>query len=163
CTRTLSLALFLIAAPILSAHAEEAETSSVAHTPDVAERLSDLENKSEAQGESIGELKAIIEQVTKLKFSGYIQGRFEWHQDSKEGVNAAGKPTDTTQFLVRRGRLKTVYEGQMAEFVLQVDASSKGVSLKDAEATFIEPWTGLGWRLTAGQFNWPFGYESPTS
>lgn len=98
--------------------------------------------------------------LTKLKLSGYIQGRFEYHQDSADiGFNGGTKPAVTNQFLVRRGRLKAAYSGKMAEYLLQIDATGKEVTLKDAEATFIEPWTGLGLRVTMGQFKWPFGFE----
>jgi len=90
---------------------------------------------------------------SKLKFSGYVQGRFEYHQDSAD----QGAPV-TTQFLVKRGRLKAQYSGTMAEYLMEIDASSSAPSLKDGEVTFIEPWSGLGLRLTAGQFKLPFGH-----
>src|SRR6185369_15157895 len=63
------------------------------------------------------------------------------------------------RFLVRRGRLKTVYAGENAEYLLQIDATGEGVTLKDAEATFIDTWSPLGIRFTLGQFKVPFGYE----
>jgi len=123
------------------------------------ERLTKLEGKADDASTSISELKAITDQLQKIKFSGYVQGRFEWHQDSQDGVTSAGKPANTTDFLVRRGRLKAVYNGKNSEYLLQIDATPSGVVLKDAEATLIEPWTGLHMRVTAGQFKWPFGYE----
>src|SRR6185503_7851265 len=55
--------------------------------------------------------------------------------------------------------LKTVYEGTNAEYLLQIDAVGDGVTLKDAEATFVDTWTPFNFRLTMGQFKWPFGYE----
>lgn len=126
---------------------------------DPTEEIGEIRGRIESMNEGMLEMKTIVEQLAKVKLSGYIQGRFEWHDDSANGLNAAGKPATTTQFLVRRGRLKASYAGAFAEFLLQVDATGKGVALKDAEATFIEPWTGLDLRLTAGQFKWPFGYE----
>ena len=98
-------------------------------------------------------------ELNKIQLSGYVQGRFEWHEDSLDGVNSLGKPITTTQFLVRRGRLKAVYSGELMEGVIQIDATGSGVSLKDAEATFIEPWSGLNLRFTVGQFKYPFGQE----
>lgn len=125
----------------------------------VEDRVAELEAKLESMKEDSELTKGIVEQLAKIKLSGYIQGRFEWHDDSKDGVDAANKPATTTRFLVRRGRLKATYLGQYAEFMLQIDAASSGVSLKDAEATFIEPWSGWDLRFTVGQFKVPFGYE----
>jgi hypothetical protein len=97
--------------------------------------------------------------MDRLRFGGYVQGRFEYHADSRRGVNEAGKPAQTTQFLVRRARLRATYTEQVAELMLQVEAAGKTPSLKDAEATLIEPWTGIGMRLSVGQLKVPFGYE----
>lgn len=130
-----------------------------APAPTLDERVSELQGKVEGIDESLAEAKSSVSKLSKIKVSGYIQGRFEWHDDAVNGVSASNGRPATTQFLVRRGRLKTVYEGTNAEYVLQIDATGSGVSLKDAEATFVDTWTPLGLRLTAGQFKWPFGYE----
>lgn len=89
----------------------------------------------------------------KLKLSGYVQARYTYEQ---------GDP-DSSQFGVRRGRLKASYANEWSRYVLQVDATPSGVSLKDAEATFIEPWTGRKTSLTLGQTKLPFGFEAPQS
>ena len=146
--------------PALAQDVEQAQTSTPAATPaaeaeqppaaTVEDRVAELETKLESMKEDSELTKGIVEQLAKIKLSGYIQGRFEWHDDSKDGVDAANKPATTTRFLVRRGRLKATYLGQYAEFMLQLDAASSGVSLKDAEATFIEPWSGWDLRFTVG-------------
>ena len=120
----------------------------------VEERLANLEGKAEGAEESLAATKSVADKLSKIKVSGYIQGRYEWHGDSTNYGSGA-----TNQFLVRRGRVKTVYDGTNAEYLLQIDAASTGVTLKDAEATFVDTWTPLGLRLTMGQFKWPFGYE----
>ncbi len=94
-----------------------------------------------------------------LKISGYIQSRYEWHDDANFGLDAAGKPLGTNRFFVRRGRLKAVHATANAEYLLQIDATGDGVVVKDAEATFIDTWTPLKLHLTMGQFKVPFGYE----
>ncbi len=149
--------------PAAAAPAEAAATESPADAP-VEKTVADVAGEIEGLQETVTELKGIIEPMTKLKFSGYIQGRFEYHQDSLDaGQSASGKPGVTNQFQVRRGRLKATYGSQYTEFVLETDASASGLSLKDAEASLIEPWTGLGLKLTAGQFKYPFGYSTPQS
>jgi len=136
--------------------------------PSVAERLADVEGKVEGMNESLIATSTAVEGLGKLKFSGYLQGRYEARNDSVSGVDASGRVTNFDHFYVRRARLKAVYAGKNAEYVLQIDATggcaagctaSDGVSLKDAEATFVDTWTPLGLRLTIGQFKVPFGYE----
>ena len=80
-------------------------------------------------------------------------------QDSVSGVDCRTSPTNLDRFSVRRGRLKATYAGENAEYMLQIDATGDGVVLKDAEATFVDTWTPFNFRLTAGQFKVPFGYE----
>jgi hypothetical protein len=123
------------------------------------ERVAAVEGKLEGLSESVTATQATTESLSKIKLSGYVQGRFEWHDDADSGLNAQNRPAETNRFFVRRGRLKATYGGTNAEYMLQVDATGDGVSLRDAEATFVDTWTPLGLRLTVGQFKWPFGYE----
>lgn len=103
--------------------------------------------------------------ASELKLSGYLQGRYEWHDDAHYGVDAAGKPLESDRFYVRRGRVKAAHRGELSELVLQVDATGDGVALRDAEASLVLDRAALGgsraWelKLTVGQFKLPFGYE----
>ena len=128
--------------------------------PSPEERLGTVEAKVDGMGESLAATSAIAESLNKIKLSGYIQGRYEWHDDSVPGLNMAGTTaTNTSRFFVRRGRLKVTYAGTNMEYVLQIDATATGVALRDAEATFVDTWTPFNFRLTVGQFKVPFGYE----
>src|SRR6185295_8963672 len=81
--------------------------------------------------------------LKKLKFTGYIQVQYQ-HAD-EEGIRtfAGGDfPTHAqNRFTVRRGRLKLVYEGDVTQVTLQIDATERGVVLKDAFLKLSEPWT----------------------
>src|SRR5262245_12935083 len=125
----------------------------------IPDRVAELEQKVEGMNETLAATNATLGPLAKLKFSGYVQGRYEWRDDSVSGVDAAGRPTNFNRWLVRRGRLKATYAGENAEYMLQIDATGDGVVLKDAEATFVDTWTPLGLRVTLGQFKVPFGYE----
>ncbi|HTY08251.1 MAG TPA: hypothetical protein VMF29_03725, partial [Candidatus Edwardsbacteria bacterium] len=46
-----------------------------------------------------------------------------------------------------------------SQYCIYPDFSKNTVTLKEAWVTLIEPWTGRGINLTAGQMNWPFGIE----
>jgi hypothetical protein len=136
-----------------------AEAVPAAPPPTTEERVAELESKLEGLNESYLETKATASSLAKLKFSGYIQGRYAWQSDSVSGVDAMGRPSNFNRWLVRRGRLKATYTGDHAEYMLQTDATGTGVVLKDAEATFVDTWTPVGFRITVGQFKVPFGYE----
>jgi hypothetical protein len=127
---------------------------------DVAAKVEALEAKVDGLSETQAATDATVSGLKKIKLSGYIQGRWEHSEASVDGLKADGKSVaNSDRFLVRRARLKAVYEGRNAEYLLQIDATGDGVTLKDAEATIVDTWTPLNLRLTAGQFKVPFGYE----
>jgi hypothetical protein len=147
---------------------QQVDTSSVAppepaiesESPEEGVSVGELIGRLDASSEQLAALQSTVDLLSRIKLQGYAQARFEFHDDSlREGLTPAGKPGATTQFLLRRGRLKASFAGTYAELMLQIDATGKGVVLKDAEATLIEPWTGFDLRFTLGQFKWPFGYE----
>jgi hypothetical protein len=152
-------------APSSQAAPPAAETTAQVATPapataELANRIDGLETKLGGLEEAQSATEASVSSLKKIKLSGYIQGRYEHSQASLEGLKSDGKnPANADRFSVRRGRLKAVYEGKNAEFLLQIDATGDGVTLKDAEATFVDTWTPFNLRLTVGQFKVPFGYE----
>ncbi len=141
------------------------------------DRLGRIEGQIEGLSEPFPAIQSDIAGLKRLKLSGYIQGRYDWHDESDYGIrgtafDAAGNATATARrefnrFHVRRARLKTTYVGDMSEFVLQIDAIGDGVALRDAEASFVltneNPWmpSATPWelKLTVGQFKVPFGFE----
>jgi len=166
--RKLLLALTLTSAlPVLAQASNEAQPSDAptthansaasaegdATTPSVLDRLSILDGKLASLEEKGSEMDGVIDILRKLKFSGYVQGRY---------TNVDNATTNT--FSVRRARLKVSYANDWSQYVLQIDAvptglGGSGVTLKDAEAHLIEPWTGYKLDFTVGQMKWPFGYE----
>lgn len=109
----------------------------------------------------IENIKSEVDLLKRLKISGYIQGQYQM-ADTVGAVTpfsggAFPKYSDN-RFAVRRGRVKFSYENEFSTFVLQLDATEKGVGLKDAYVAIREPWAQFV-TLTAGVFNRPFGYE----
>jgi len=102
--------------------------------------------------------------LRRIKLSGYIQAQFQ-HADTAGIKTYAGgdfPAASDNRFTVRQGRLKVSYEGENSQFVLQMNATERGVALKDAYLKFSEPWTK--WlSFTAGVFIRPFGYEETFS
>jgi hypothetical protein len=126
----------------------------------------DLDAKVKRMEADLAETKAKVDKAARLKLSGYVQARYEWHQDAVNGWSfpadvstGAGSAGNKDYFYVRRARLITVYSGGNAEFVAQIDAAGTGLSAKDLEAAFVDTWTPLHLRISIGQFKYPFGFE----
>lgn len=128
--------------------------------PQQGETPEDLSGRLESMNEAFIEMKNIVDALNRLRISGYVQAQYVQDESS---VNEASGPAATRnrdQFSVRRGRLVFVYTANpTARVRVQVDASSAGVSLRDAYIELTEPWTAWRNTLTAGQFKWPFGFE----
>jgi Phosphate-selective porin O and P len=157
------------AAPVQAA---EAPATTPAPAPDqpsakeseMAEKIESLQTKVAGLEETNAANQAAIASASKLKFSGFVQGRYEWHQDATNGAtfnsSGAATATNTDRFLVRHAYLTTTYKGTNAEYVMQLDANNKdGVVFKDVYASFVDTWTPLNMKLSVGQFKYPFGYE----
>jgi hypothetical protein len=153
-----------------------AETPPAAEAPpaegekSLEDRVAELEGKAEGIAEPFSAMQSDVAGLKRIKLSGYIQGRYEWKDDADFGQELrSGSVVNrgTNRFLVRRGRVKTTYVGDLSEFVLQIDATGDGVALRDAEASFHltndNPWmpSATPWelKLTMGQFKVPFGFE----
>jgi hypothetical protein len=163
--------------PSAKSPAARAQAASQATPPTVSPsvesgKLEDLAAKSSQLEKALADEKAARDKASKLKISGFVQGRYEWHQDSVNGWNFDDKPaasatfpsgnagsSSKSTFYIRRARLDTMYSGTNAELVLQLDAGGDSVGLRDAEAAFVDTWTPLHLRVSVGQFKYPFGYE----
>ena len=144
----------------------EAAPALVATDPGLAARVADLEAKLKKVETAAAASQAKVDTLSKLKLSGYVQGRYEWHQDSVNGWSfpaagstSAGSTGNKDYFYVKRARLISVYNGTNAELVAQFDASGASLAAKDLEAAFVDTWTPLHLRISIGQFKYPFGYE----
>ena len=154
------------AAPVEAAPAQPVAPTAVATPQEIAmaAKLAALEAKVATLEESSKANQAALASASKLKFSGYVQGRYEWHQDAINGAtfssSGTATATNTDRFLVRHAYLTTQYTGINAEYLMQIDANTKdGLGFKDVYASFIDTWTPVKMKLSVGQFRYPFGYE----
>ena len=132
--------------------------------PSVEDRLTTAEGKVTSIEEQYAETKGDVSSLKKLKFSGYVQGRYQYLEPDEDEANAGTRLSEGySRFVVRRARLKASYSGDVGQVVLQIDAVPSGVTIKDAEATLYIPGTKKNMSLTLGQMKWPFGYEGPLS
>jgi hypothetical protein len=119
-----------------------------------------LEERIQKLEASTSEHKSLLDQLWKLKITGYVQAQYQVAQSdnitSYEGGNF-GTNIDK-RFQVRRGRIKFTYDGNLTKYVLQFEATEGGVSIKEAYAKVTEPWSQ--WvSLQAGVQTRPFGNE----
>lgn len=120
--------------------------------------------KTQAEVERIS---TAIDHLSKLKVSGYFQTDWQFGQEKsslKVGSPKAESENSFSRFGIRRGRIKFAYSDfnlfgvTTGSAVMQLDATEKGVGIKDLYFTVADPWTGW-FTLTSGLFNRPFGYE----
>ncbi len=114
-----------------------------------------------AQDSIVAPPKKPLLKFENLKLSGYIQVQNQWGGEAASlKVGAPNKNPDKAfnRFGIRRGRLKLSYTGGIASAVFQLDATEKGVGVKDAYFNLKEPWLET-FSLRAGIFDRPFGYE----
>jgi len=151
------------AEPAVPAAAPEA-AQPASRESEMAATIEALQSKVAGLEETSAAQEAAISSASKLKFSGYVQGRYEWHDGSTNGATFSSTGTATAtngnRFLVRHAYFKAAYKGTNTEAVFQVDGNNKdGLAIKDVYATFVDTWTPLNLKLSVGQFNYPFGYE----
>ena len=140
--------LLLCALPLLA----DDEPATEPTTEEVAGKVDSLT-------EAFTETKNVVDLLSRMKFSGYLQAQFVDDERSRNELAGTGT-RNFDQFSVRRARVKFTYQmTPSSRFVLQPDITSSGVTLKDGYVEFTEPWTAWKHTLTAGQFNWPFGFE----
>lgn len=162
--RLVTLIAALLAAPAALAQAQDPApqpqdasarpaAEAGADTAALAEKLTAVEGKLSALEEQYAETKSAVSALQKLKLSGYVQGRYAWNENV---VYQSGAPSNDN-FFVRRGRLKAVYDTDWAQYVVQLDATTSGVGVKEAYGELKLPWNGLA--IDAGLQLFPFGYE----
>lgn len=110
----------------------------------------------------INEAQSDLKKLKKIKITGYIQGQYQKAQSKGiETTSGENFPSGIDQrFSIRRGRLKTIYNGKLSEIAIQFDFPvDKGVvALKEAYFKFTEPLLKTV-SLQVGLFNRPFGFE----
>ncbi len=112
----------------------------------------------------VQKMNTTVNTLSKIKITGYIQAQYQ-KADSMGIKSFSGGDFDAktdNRFAVRRGRLKFAYSGNLSTAVFQLEATEKGVSIKDAYLAFTEPWM-QAFTVTGGVFNRPFGFEVPFS
>ncbi|MBN1575206.1 MAG: hypothetical protein JW913_01545 [Chitinispirillaceae bacterium] len=128
---------------------------------DTKKKLAEVEGKLAGLEESCLETQSTVKKLAKMKIGGYIQAQFQYADTEGVQTSKSGSKFDAgskSKFLVRRGRIKFNHNNGLSRYVLQFDASTGGFEIKDAFASFTEPWL-KDFTGTIGIFDRPFGFE----
>ena len=142
----------------VSQTAPEPGADEIPPEPPTAEELA---GKVESLGEAFTEMKNTVDNLNRMRLTGYIQAQYVNDERSVNELTGAASTRNLDQFSIRRARVKFTYQfAPTSRIVIQPDfGTGSAVSLKDGYVEFTEPWTPWKHTLTAGQFNWPFGFE----
>lgn len=112
-------------------------------------------------------LRPFLKRLENLHFGGYIQPQYQVAQTKGAPSYNGGNFSEfsSSRFMLRRARIKLDYilpanEGRIPKvlFTFQIDATERGVNVRDMFVRLYEPKQGA-FSLTTGLFARPFGYE----
>jgi len=130
----------------------------------------EVQGRLDGMNEQLQTLQGDMDKLKKIKFSGYLQARWETAENKSDTVQVTGSgptitPANSERFSIRRGRMKLTYDSSpLSQSVLYFDGATSGTNvnfrLLEAYVTLLDPWTLLHRHaLTIGQMNVPFGWE----
>ncbi len=126
----------------------------------IAQETNTATPSADSLNKSILSVKHDLDNLKKLKVTGWVQAQFQL-ADTAGAKNFDGGDflsTSTNRFYIRRGRVKFTYNQKNSQYVLQVNATERGVNLVEIFAKVTDPWIN-SITLTAGVMNRPFGFE----
>lgn len=134
------------------------------HTPASAQRyLTDFDSTAFVRDT----LRPFLKRFQNLHIGGYIQPQFQVAQQKGAPSYSGGAFSEfsSNRFMLRRARIKADYilpatENRLpnALFTFQIDATERGVNVRDMFVRLYEP-KAHNFSLTTGLFARPFGYE----
>ena len=155
-----SFLLIILLSALVSRISAQQDTTAQKAAEEAKAKVEELKDALNGLNESYLETKATVDALKKIKISGYIQAQYQ--SADMDGISSfAGGNFGAgihNRIMVRRGRLKVNYDNDLTQYVLQLDATEKGLGLKDAYVSFKEPWLKT-FGVTAGVFDRPFGFE----
>ncbi|MES2240999.1 MAG: hypothetical protein V4497_12150 [Bacteroidota bacterium] len=158
--KKIKIAFLLLSA--LATKAQEVKNDSIKPVTmeSLKESLDEHSMKLAAHDERFSTLESVVDELSKIKVSGYIQSQYEmydsWASDgTQHGVLVTGSSYEDNSFFIRRARIKFTYKPiDGVNFVLQPNFEVHQVTLKDAFVQLNDRWLNT-FSLWVGQFNRP--------
>jgi hypothetical protein len=115
---------------------------------------------NDSLNKSIQQLSKDVQTAQKLKVTGWLQAQYQWTETNGAKTFDGGDflTNSNNRFMIRRGRVKFTYTQKLTQYVLQLNATERGVNLVDIYGVVKDPWSHQ-FALTVGVMNRPFGYE----
>lgn len=116
-------------------------------------------SKLDSLAKEVSQLKKQTSGLANLKVSGYIQAQYQVADTMGAKTFNGGNFADEVdnRISVRRARLKIGYDMSFGSAVLLLDATEKGISVRNAYLNLVAPFA-KSLSLTGGIFERPFGY-----
>lgn len=115
---------------------------------------------NDSLNKSLNALKKDVDFLKNLKITGWVQAQWQL-ADTVGAKNFDGGDfpnTSDNRFMIRRGRVKFTYNQKNSQYVLQINATERGVNLVEIFGKYTDPWKHA-FSITAGVMNRPFGFE----
>lgn len=115
---------------------------------------------SDSIQKSLQRLDQDVSILKNLKITGWIQAQYQLTDINGAKTFDGGDflPNSSHRFTIRRGRVKFTYNQKLSQFVLQLNATERGVNLTEIFFKATEPWT-KSLSMTVGVMNRPYGFE----
>lgn len=127
-------------------------------------------NAQEREDSSLDTLTRVVQTITddlskikRLKITGYMQPQWQYIDSAGAPSFAGGDFSNAgtpyySRFTMRRGRFKFTYNYKNAEFLLNTDATEKGLAMRETFIKITDTWVGM-FSITAGLLQDQFGFE----
>ncbi len=109
---------------------------------------------------SLNNIASDVDALKNLKAGGWIQAQFQMTETKGAKTFDGGDfmTNSNSRFMIRRGRIKFTYTKGLGQYVIQINATERGINLVDFYGKLTVPWE-KSLALTVGVMNRPFGFE----
>ncbi len=125
----------------------------------VAQEVSNIPNNDSLNKIVVG-LKKDVDVLKNLKVTGWVQAQFQIADTmGVKNLDGGDFPSNSNnRFMIRRGRIKFTYGQKNSQYVLQINATERGVNVADMYGKYTDPWLHA-FSISGGVMNRPFGYD----
>jgi len=121
------------------------------------------ENPLDTLTRSVSSLLDDYNKSKRLKITGYLQPQYQYIDSAGAPSFAGGDFVNGTskyfsRFMMRRGRFKFTYDYQNVRFMINTDATEKGLNMRETYVRVADPWLDV-FSITAGLLQDQFGFE----
>lgn len=139
---------------------------------DAMERLAALEGRLEAVEKTVNDPKGPLQKAVsdiarldRIRFSGYVQGRYESFEKTREADPPGTRVPVTNRFSLRRVRMTLNARPTSRVYIKwELEGNAPGIESRDAFISYyLRGNPATGYTVSFGQMKVPFGFEIPQS